>query len=472
MRHLVRGIFGGLFVGSIILGTVGTAFYDYFKTLDQCPEHRWQVVLLGVGIGGSIGSFIGLLFGWTRLRRFHRLERLAYSESAEFIAEAGDRLTERAKALLGKLGTTSLRDVMKLVEADRRTSIWIGDLSVATDSNRHVERKTIAAFQHAGLSLPQFILRPRRFTLDILATVLGLQEIHFASYPGFSDTYHLSGSAEHLVTELFDTSLLDHFSAQDGFEIGGNGDWLVVAAPQRGHLSAANRKLFSIQALRILSLFAAACRDLDTSAVPQETRSATTQLNRLLPVVVSDSDASAFLEQPVPRSVPKRVARPHLLKALILAIFAAFFLAAGCFSIVFLFLAPITEAVWFAAIPLSLGSLLLWAAWRMRRNRLRLLSHGQVTSGFVQSVTRVTARFSQSRFRVEIRYEAVGTPTTGVVTVSGDIIEEVWNAQEQDRQVPLIYDPHAPQHCLLTRQLSTSWNAHPSMRKPPDAPGG
>jgi hypothetical protein len=471
MKYFIRGMFGGLFIGTVILGTLSLGISEYFRTFDWCPEHRWQVALLGAGIGGGIGSFIGILVGWTRLLRHHGLKRLASSEAAEFMEKASDRLAERTKTLLGKLGLASLRDVIKLVEEDRQTSLWIGDLSVDDmNENRQVERRTIAAFQHSGLSLPQFILQRRRMGLGLLKTMIDLQDIRFADYTRFSDTYHLSGCSRHLVTQLFDKSLLDHFSARDGCEIGGEGDWLIVAAPQRKHLSAASRILFSNQARELFSLFAAACRHVDTSAVPQETCSPTGLLDKLRPAVVSDSEATAFLKQPVPRSVPKKIARPHILPAYMLAIFGAFFLFASCISIMALFVAPITEALWLVGIPLMLGSVLFWVARWFRRKRLRLLSHGQVTSGFIQSVTRAILQSSTPRYRVQVQYEAMGTPTISVVTLSSDIIEEVWKAQEQNRQVPLMYDPHAPQHCLLAWQLSTSRHAHPSMRKPPDAP--
>ncbi len=459
-------MFVGLVIGTVILGTLSLAFFDYFKTFDWCPEHRWKVALLGAGIG----SFIGILVGWTRIRRHHGLKRLASSEAAEFMEKASDRLAERTKTLLGKLGFASLKDVMKLVEKDRQTLLWIGDLSVVTAGDvQSVERRTIAAFQHTGLSLPQFILQRRRMGLGLLKTMIGLQDIRFADYTRFSDTYHLSGCSQHLVTQLFDKSLLDHFSARRSCEIGGEGDWLIVAAPQRKYLSAASRKLFSNQARELFSLFAAACRHVDTSAVPQETCSPTGLLDKLRPAVVSDSEATAFLKQPVPRSVPKQIARPHIRPAYILAICGAFFLFASCISIMTLFVAPITVALWLAGIPLMLGSVLLWAARWFRRKQLRLLSYGQVTLGFIQSVTRAILQ-SQTcpRYRVQVQYEAMGTPTISVVTLSSDFIEEVWKAQEQNRQVPLMYDPHAPQHCLLAWQLSTSWHAHPSMRKPPD----
>ncbi len=473
MRHFAIGMLGGLFVGSIILGSLGLAFFDLIETFDWCPQVRWEAALLAAGIGGGIGSFVGLIVGWVHLRRQQDLKHLAYTESAEFIEKADDRLSERAKTLLGKLGSASLRNVMKPVDAGHHTSLWIGDLSVSDgEEHRQVKRQTIAAFHQAGLSLPQFILQPKRLTLQIFAAVAGLQEIRFADHPRFSDGYHLSSSAQHLTTQLFDKSLLDHFSARDDYEIGGDGDWLIVAAPQRGHLSAEGRKRFSNQAREIHALFVAASRDVDTSAPQQDTPSPTVGLSKLLTSRrVTDSDVTEFLDEPVPRSVPTQVARPHLIPTYVLAIFAAFFLSASCFSIPILFLASAKEAFWFAAVPLTLGSVLLWAAWRIRRNRLRLLSHGQVASGFIQSVTKTTAQPSSTRYRVEVHYEAMGIPTTGVVKVSGDIIEEVWDAQEQDQHVQLIFDPHAPQRCLLTRQLSTSWLIHPSMRKPSDAAG-
>jgi len=142
--------------------------------------------------------------------------------------------------------------------------------------------------------------------------------------------------------------------------------------------------------------------------------------------------------------------------ALMMAICGVFILHATGISVIALFVAPLTVAIPLGAISLTLGSLLLRAAWRFRRRKLRLLSHGEIVLGFIQSVTRAAARSSTTRYRVQVRYEALGSPTIGDVVLSGDLVEKAWKAQEQDVQVPLIFDPHDPQHFLLAWQLSSA----------------
>ena len=461
MRHLVRAVLICMFAGGIILGTSSLAFYDLLKDFDWCPEHRGQASLLGAAIGGGLGCIVGIFVGWQRLRRYQDLKLLAASEAGEFIDKADDRLVERVKNLLGKLGNVSLRSIMKLVTRDRRTSLWIGDLyvrDVGTESRR-VERRTIAAFQHSDLSLPQFILQRRRFLLSLFASLAGLKDIRFVDCPGLSESYHLSGSSEQLVTRLFDKSLLDHFSRQAGCEVGGDGDWLVIAAPQRKHLSASSRKLFKSQAQQIFAMFVVACRDLDTTVEPAETAadfSPGGPLDKLTSTMTPDSDITQFLSQPVPRFVPPQISRPHMIPAIMMAIFGAFTLFATGISVIALFVAPLTVAVPLGAISLTLGSLLLGAAWRFRHRKLRLLSHGEVTLGSIQSVTKAAVRSSTTRYRVQVRYEAMSSPTVGNIVLPGDLVEKAWKAQEQDLQVPLIFDPDDPQHFLLAWQLSST----------------
>ena len=465
MRQLVGGILGGFVVGGLVLVAASIAFFDGIKSFDWCPDNRWQVGWRAALIGGVGGSFVGIFVGWLRLRRLEGLRNLAYTESAEFIEKADDRLVEQVKTLLGKLDIASLRDVMKQVDADRHTSSWVGDLSeAATGEDRPVNRRTIAVFHRPGLSLPQFILQPKRWLLKIGAALIGLEEVRFADHASFTEAYYLSSSVQKQVMELFDEVILDHFGARAGFEIGGDGDWLVVAGPQRKHLSAEARKRFSGQAREILALFVAASRDVDATVVQHATSSPVVGLKKLLPADVTDDDIERFLSEAVPRSVPTQIARPQLVGPLVSAIFSAFLLLPSCFSILFLFLAPFKMALLVAIVPLVLGVGLLWNAWRLRTKRLRLLSHGEVVPGRVQSVTRAPVQSSTTQYRVEVRYEAKGMPTTGFSNVSGEIMDEVWEAQEQDRTVQLIFDPQIPQHCLLTRQLSTSWRGHPSTR--------
>ncbi|MEC7556571.1 MAG: DUF3592 domain-containing protein [Planctomycetota bacterium] len=466
MRQLVGGILGGFVAGGLVLVAASIAFFDGIKSFDWCPDNRWQVGWRAALIGGVGGSFVGIFVGWLRLRRHEGLRRLAYTESAEFTEKAGDRLVEQVKTLLANPGAASLRDVMKQVDADRHTSSWVGDLSEDDEGeNRKVNRRTIAVFHRPGLSIPQFILQPKRWALEIGAALIGLEEVRFADHASFTEAYHLSSSVQPLAMQLFDEVILDHFGARAGFEIGGDGDWLVVAGPQRKHLSAEARKRFSGQAREILALFVAASRDVDATVMQDATSSPAIGLRKLLPAEVTDDDIARFLSEAVPRSVPTQIARPHLVGPFASAIFGAFLLAPSCLSIPFLFLFPFKVALLVAIVPLVLGGVSLWNAWRLRTKRLRLLSHGQVVPGRVQSVTRATAQPSTTRYRVEVCYEAKGMPTTGFTNVSGEIMDEVWEAQEQDRTVQLIFDPQIPQHCLLTRQLSTSWRGHPSTRK-------
>ena len=465
MRQMLGGLLSGFVVGGLGLVVASIVFFDGIKSFDWCPDNRWQVGWRAALVGGVGGSLVGICVGWLRLRRSQSLRRLAYTESAEFIEKADDRLVEQVKTLFGMLGATSLRDVMKQVDADRHTSCWVGDLSeVEAGDGRPMTLKTVAVFHRAGLSFPQFILQPKRWTLNVGAALIGLEEIRFAGRESFTEAYFLSSSVEPQAMQLFDAKVLDHFGARVGFEIGSDGDWLVVASPQRKHLSAEARKRFTIQAREILQLFVAASRDVDTTVVQSETSPISGGLSKLMPAAVTDADIERFLSEAVPRSVPKQIARPHLVGPFVSAIFGGFFSLVSLFSIPVLFFAPFKMALLVGGIPIVPGGVLLWNAWRLRTKRLRLLSHGEIVPGRIQSVTRATAESSTTRYRVELRYEAQGMPTIGFTRVPGEVMDEVWDAQKQDRQIQLIFDPQLPHHCLLTRQLSTSRGGHPSTR--------
>jgi len=462
-----------MLVAGVGMGVLGIAFADGLRKFDWCPESRWQIALLLAGVGGMTGGLTGIPLGWFRLQRYHALKDFAASESGEFIEKASARLTERTKNLLGKIGVAALTDVMKLVAEDHRTSLWIGDLSVdGMGENRRVERRTIAAFQYDGFVLPQFLLQPRRFGLGFLRELIGLQDIRFTDYPRFSDMYHLSGRVQNPVKQLFYGSLLDHFDVRKGWEAAGEGDWLIIAAPRRRHLSAAGRRHFLNQVREVFSLFATACCQVDTSEAPQETDTPEETdapeglLHGLLGALVSDSEATAFLEQPVPRSVPEKIVRPHMIPVLFSAVFGVFFLVAGGIAVI-----TMIHLSWLVALSILPGSSLLWFAWWWRGRRLRLLRHGQVTSGTIRSIHRSSLYTSTTRYRVRVCYEVRGAVMHSVVAVSGDMIEEIWQAQDGDRQVSLIYDPQTPRHCLLACQLATNVHAHPSTRRTPDAAG-
>ena len=465
MRPLVLGIVKGVVLGALLLGVLSMMSFDYWKTFDWCPQERWDFGLLAVAFGGGVGSFFGLLSGGAALRRHQDLKYLADSEGVELVDRADNRLTERSKNLLAKVGNASLRRVMTWDEQDGQGSLSMGDLSVSDmDEDNQVEHWTVALFHRPGWSLPQFVLQRRGFGLAIVAKVIGLQEICFAEEAGLSKRYFLSGSSEDAVRQLFNHSVRDHFSSGEGCEVGAEGDWLVIAAPGRRHLSATGRKVFRRQAREIVAVLASARSNVEITPSSPSAESAAPVAS--VSGSVSNRQAMAFFDQSVPRSVPWKVLSPYVSPLLALGVFGGFFVSAGVMAVVSLFVAPPVVALCLIALPVLAGSVLLCLALRLYRKRLRLLREGLPVKGLIESVRKTAWQLPMPRYRVQVHYEVKGSKQVGWANLSSDTVEEAWKAQEEKRAVPLIYDPQAPQNCLLVWQLVTSSRLHPSTRGP------
>lgn len=95
----------------------------------------------------------------------------------------------------------------------------------------HIIRQTVIFARLTRTDLPQFILAPENFFHKI-GRKMGLKDINFEQFPGFSDFYLLRGEDEAAVRELFKPRLLEYFqSKKSDTTLEGRGNGLILFKP-------------------------------------------------------------------------------------------------------------------------------------------------------------------------------------------------------------------------------------------------
>ena len=78
--------------------------------------------------------------------------------------------------------------------------------------------------------------------LNLLANVMGVQDIDFEDYAEFSDQYHLTGAQPQQIRQLFSAKLLQHFTKNAGWQVKAAGSRLLIFRPRKqydpAHLEA------------------------------------------------------------------------------------------------------------------------------------------------------------------------------------------------------------------------------------------
>ena len=86
--------------------------------------------------------------------------------------------------------------------------------------------QSVIFMRSPSLNLPHFALRPEHI-FHKLGSVLGYQDIDFASHPKFSKNFLLRGRDEEAVRGIFTDDILSFFESRPGVSAEGGGDQLI-----------------------------------------------------------------------------------------------------------------------------------------------------------------------------------------------------------------------------------------------------
>ena len=190
---------------------------------------------LGLGI---LALFIGVFVVGILLGKKRKKQLKALADSMNFSFEGG--FTDEDDALLKSLSHLSLfrqsgsqgawsimhgtvHDVAVTI-MDHRYSSGSGSSSGKT---RNISEQTVIVFQSNLLRLPAFTLRPQDLAHDLSTALLGYRDINFDTHPAFSKQYHLHGTEEEPIRDIFNEDVLAYFEQKGKLTVDGSGDSLT-----------------------------------------------------------------------------------------------------------------------------------------------------------------------------------------------------------------------------------------------------
>lgn len=454
----------GAFVGGLLLGS----FVAGEKGMPSWLNSRWELAAAGAGVGMMLGG----LAAWRDFAHLQRLRDLAGQLGFQFLPSAPEDVVARVQMLMGSAGFVRVRNC--LLRQDQENALLVGEVAIREGSgeNSRYVRQTVAWIRDAKLELPQFTLRPEGLMVNLVANMLGQEDIDFDSHPQFSKAYHLSGP-EQETRELFQTPLLDLFTAQPGWDVRGEHNDLMLMWPRR---TVPNQRLpeFIQQVREIHARFVAASanrppisgdkpaaaaksgrRTQETAPgdAPKGLRGAMARASQR-----TNEELEAFLSSPPPRQVPWKI-RARLGGGLCFAFFFSGVL--GCIGGMLAFIGGTMPADQ-RAFPIGLGvALVLLAggifsmAWLLRGRKLRVLSHGRLATGLIEKVEATNVQVNgQQRFRAYVAYEADGLRQQTRVHLYGGHAVQARRASEQQTPMALLYSQSDPQRIVLALQLT------------------
>ncbi|MFP6770442.1 MAG: hypothetical protein VB859_19865, partial [Planctomycetaceae bacterium] len=129
---------------------------------------------------------------------------------------AGDEALEQRLSGFPLFNTGRDRKLSNLIVADTpEVQIALFDYRYVTGhgKNKRTRQQSVAVVQSTELRLPEFHLRPEK-ALDVVGSLLGLQDIDFDHHPDFSRAFVLKSGSEEETREFFDQELLDFLAAR------------------------------------------------------------------------------------------------------------------------------------------------------------------------------------------------------------------------------------------------------------------
>lgn len=441
------GILGALVLKNLLSG------FGWFGAWGQTT---WFWVLVGAALGGTSGLTRGLRL----LRRKQHARRLAAQRTLSYSEHGDNDSAQRLKTILGRDGFVSLENVLS-GEHDG-LKLLFGDLVyIPTGSkNSHRRVSSIASFQHSELSFPQFTLQPEGSLLNMMAGIVGVEDIDFDSHPEFSRRYHLSGQEPESVRQLFQPRLLDFLEQRPGWQVRGERNCLVILRPRQA-ADAAGMEAFMDEAQAMFSEFEQATRTRARMAppLPRQSSPAGSLIELARRQAITPAEVEQFLQSAAPREVPRRILFQYLNGSIwVLAMLFGFLvvlggcLAAGGFA----GREPVLLLVGSAIVAVAL-SVLAWIVHR-RQRKFHLLTHGCRSEGRIERVDATPVAINgQQRYLALVHYHADGLPYSAKVPLYGSHVELARDAADESRSVPLLYDPGSPQRVVLSVQLVTQF---------------
>lgn len=451
----------------------------------------------------TLGVVCGLVFASIavgkerrRLVRQRELHLYASRSSLRFSPKGSESIADEIKRLTGYSGRWWLENEMQgRVDAIRMT---VGDLyHCSTGENSKTTVRTVAHFRGGDLYFPHFTLQREGKLVTFVGDLAGVRDIDFSSHPEFSRLYHLSSDQPETTQQLFTDECLQYFAADHGWQIRAERDQMMMTRDEV--IAAGDLDLFIDQTQAILALLRCAMQQLLESPNPPnmgptvagnrsqrgarssraiQTDQASSRrgfteesdvnhapkgwlARRVSANTIRWGEVQAFVQLPVPRTVPAAIQRQRAgCNGLILIGFLSLvgLMVAPLFvlSVIRINEVPLSFLILISMIILAVTAGLSWLLNKRKRN-VQILRQGRLTSAEIVGVRATGWEVnSQPQFEVEFRYTADGQTRLKKLKVyggHGDLAHAVLDSREE---TPLLVDPHDADHCVLGIQLTNS----------------
>lgn len=394
---------------------------------------------------------------------------MSSSSSRRVRQNAGNADVARGvRRLLGSTGFDFTQTFQREVDAAR---LAVGKLSI--DSNTPGEttgltsRQTAIYLEADDLRLPRFSLSPEDRGSRLLERLFGTLDFDFEDSPEFSDRYFLTGTFEEHVRRLFGRELRDWFADRPGWPgwtMSGDGSRLILYRPRfvcpanelepfvRDAVSVFRRVRDSADAMRE---WLAEQPQPGVDQMRAELDKLTGPLGWLVrrqaeTFLIAPQEIRDFVNQPVPRTLPRQLIRQHSPDPL-LVIFGTGF---STFSVAPVFIGQsrgeLAMGLLAGTVCLLVGLLALVPAMYFPLRRRKLLRNGLLAEGRIDRVeSTMWGNGSQRKHIAYVRYRTDSGWQSATCSLYGGAVNQAEAFVDEERTTTVLVDPASQRHILL-----------------------
>ncbi|MDF1661317.1 MAG: hypothetical protein P1V97_06075 [Planctomycetota bacterium] len=225
-----------LIIGIIIVVGLGIYLTTLEGALPMSPA-TIEMVLLAIIPFTLVGVIFSLvIFSGKRVEEIQAAAQELGLEEIDSTAELNffEDLLYRTQ-----INATGAFFISGLYQEYQNADFWICDVQVSKKQGKHSKRWffTVVCVDCPKLNLPSFDLRPTTLT-DRVKDKLGWVDINFSDNAAFSDMFHLSGSDEDAIREIFTEELMDFLETHPDLRLNTENNRLIFAQSTAGMAKA------------------------------------------------------------------------------------------------------------------------------------------------------------------------------------------------------------------------------------------
>ena len=187
-------------------------------------------------VGVAVFIVGGIIYAkWHEYKRKQGLRKIAEDLGLDYVEDGKHHLFNSLSDLSLFSGGRSRKCSQMICGETDEVTIGIFDYTYHSGrgDDKRSYTQSVIALQSEQIKLPQFQMRPQSSILDILGSVLGIQNIDFETHPEFSKMFILQGNDEAAIREFFDADWLSFLERYKGFSLEGRNGALIFYCSNR-----------------------------------------------------------------------------------------------------------------------------------------------------------------------------------------------------------------------------------------------